>query len=194
MLKINKGNPWLFWPSSICETFPEHPSNLLLTGDKEFSFTIEFTMQDDSIDHKTIFALLPRYSGLDVYVDKSIFTITYEDETVYYDIGDVIKPFEKTIVTFLHLPKEKLVVFINKKVVVEEDLTNKTFGLSEAPHIVFAAGNFPKNDFNLNYVDLDLHNFNIKHEGKTITNHDFQQQIFDKFVDTTDNLNFIHKL
>lgn len=194
MLNISKGNPWLFWPSSICETFPDNPSNLKLTGDKEFSFTIDFTMQDESIDHKTIFALLPKYTGLDVYVDKSIFTVTYEDETIYYDIGDVIKPFQRTTVTFLHLPKEKLVVFINKKVVVEQDLTNKTFGLSEAPHIVFAAGNFPKNDFNLNYVDLDLHNFNIKHEGKIITNHNFKEQIFDKFVDTTDNLNFIHKL
>lgn len=194
MLKIDKGNPWLFWPSSICETFPENPSNLLLSGDKEFSFTIDFTMQDDNIDHKTIFALLPRYTGLDVYVDKSIFTITYEEETIYYDIGDIIKPFEKVSVTFLHLPKEKVVVFINKKVVVEEDLTNKTFGLSNTPHIIFAAGNFPKNDFNLNYVSLDLHNFHINHEGKVVTNHNFEKQIFDKFVDTTDNLNFIHKI
>jgi|TARA_R110000803_G_scaffold208369_1_gene276980 hypothetical protein len=194
MLKISRGNPWLFWPSSICETFPENPSNLLLTGDKEFSFTIDFTMQEDSIDHKTIFALLPNYSGLDVYEDKAIFTVTYEDEVIYYDIGDSIKPFERTTLTFQHLPKVKLTVFINNKVVVEQDLLSKTLGSSEAPHIVFGAGNFPKNDFNLNYLNLDLHNFNIKHKDKIITNHNFKQQVFDKFVDTTDNLNFIHKL
>ena len=54
------------------------------------------------------------------------------------------------------------------------------------------------NIFNYNLVYtwdyFNLHNFNIKHEGKIITNHNFEEQIFDKFVDTTDNLNFIHKL
>ena len=191
-MRINKGNPFVFWPSSICETFPENPSNLVLSGDKEFSFTVDFTIMEETSTQKTIFTLLPRYSGLDVHANTTIVTVTYEDEARYYDIGNIIRPYERYSFTFEHIPKSKLTVFINKKAVVEEDLTKKVLGLSDTPHIIFGAGNFPKNNFNLNYVDVDLHNFSIKHEGKLITNHNFEDKIFDKFVDTTENLNFIH--
>lgn len=193
-MRINKGEPLVFWPSSICETFPENPANLLLSGDKEFSFTIDFTIQEHIDEHKTVFAMLPRYCGLDIYENTTIITLTFEDEAKYYDIGNIIQPYEHYSVTIVHVPKEKITVFINRKAVVEEDLTNKVLGLSDSPHIIFAAGNFPKNDFNLNYVTLDLHSFDIKHEGKVVTDHDFEKQIFDKFVDTTGNLNFIHKI
>ena len=27
MLEIKKGEPWIFWPSSICDTFPINPAN-----------------------------------------------------------------------------------------------------------------------------------------------------------------------
>ena len=193
-MRINKGNPFVFWPSSICETFPEKPSNLILSGDEEFSFTVDFTILEETSSQKTIFTLLPRYSGLDVHNNTTIVTITYEDGANYYDIGSIIKPFERYSFTFEHVPKHKLTVFINKKAVVEEDLTKKVLGLSDTPHIIFGAGNFPKNDFNLNYVDIDLHNFSIRQEGKLITNHNFEEKIFDKFVDTTNNLNFIHTI
>ena len=36
MLKLNKGEPWVFWPSSICDTFPENPGNRILRGDFYF--------------------------------------------------------------------------------------------------------------------------------------------------------------
>lgn len=193
-MRINKGNPLVFWPSSICETFPTNPTNLLLSGDKEFSFSVDFTIQEDTDTQKTVFTLLPRYSGLDVYKDTTMVTLTFEDGARYYDIGNIILPYERYLLTVVHVPKHKITVFINKKAVVEETLQNRVLGLSDSPHIIFGAGNFPKNDFNLNYVDLEIHNFNIKHEGKTVTNHDFQTMIFDKFVDTTENLNFIHKI
>lgn len=193
-MRISKGSPLVFWPSSICETFPENPSNLLLSGEKEFSFSVEFTIQEEVIDHATVFTLLPRYCGLDVYNNKSIITITYEEEAKYYDIGNIIQPFKRTLVTFQNLPKDKFVVFINREAVLEENLSEKTLGISNAPHIIFGAGNFPKNDFNLNYVNMDLHSFKINHQGSEVTNHLFEEKIFDKFVDTTGNLNFIHKI
>ena len=39
MLEIRKGNPWIFWPSSICDTFPLDPANKKLNG--KFSFTLD---------------------------------------------------------------------------------------------------------------------------------------------------------
>ena len=54
MLKINKGEPWLFWPSSICDTFPTNPSNLLLSGEHSFEFSFDFILRDSSDIQKTI--------------------------------------------------------------------------------------------------------------------------------------------
>ncbi len=53
MLKINKGEPWVFWPSSICDTFPEKPANLLLSGEHDFEFELTFILKDNSQDQKT---------------------------------------------------------------------------------------------------------------------------------------------
>ena len=83
MLKINKGEPWLFWPSSICDTFPTNPSNLLLSGEHSFEFSFDFILRDDSDIQKTIFALVPKYTGLDLYKNETVVTITYEDKARY---------------------------------------------------------------------------------------------------------------
>ena len=194
MLNINKGEPWLFWPSSICDTFPENPSNLLLSGDKSFEFTLDFILKDNSIEQKTVFALVPRYTGLDLYKNETVITITYEDKARYYRLPMLIDTGITTSVKFDHKPKQYLKVFINKEEVVNESLENKTFGISKSPHIIFGAGNFPKNDFNLNYTDLDLLRFSIFQDGNILTDHFFEERIFDKYVDVTGNLNFIHKI
>ena len=194
MLNINKGEPWLFWPSSICDTFPENPSNLLLSGDKSFEFTLDFILKDNSIEQKTVFALVPRYTGLDLYKNETVITITYEDKPRYYRLPMMIDIGVNTSIKFDHKPKEYFKVFINKEEVVKESLEDKTFGISEFPHIIFGAGNFPKNDFNLNYTELDLLRFSVFQDGNILTDHFFEERIFDKYVDITGNLNFIHKI
>jgi len=194
MLKINKGEPWLFWPSSICDTFPENPSNLLLSGDKSFEFSLDFILKDTSVDQKTIFALVPRFTGLDLYNNQTVITVTYEDKARYYRLPMIIEPDKHVNIRFEHKPKEYLKVFINKEEVVTESLVDKTFGISAFPHIIFGAGNFPKNDFNLNYTSVELLRFSIFQNGNIVTDHFFEEIIFDKYVDVTGNLNFIHKI
>ena len=83
---------------------------------------------------------------------------------------------------------------ITKELIEEINLDNKVFGIDNSPHIIFGAGNFPKNDFNLNYTDLDLHEFILKGIIGVISHHTFEEFIFDKSVDISGNLNFIHKL
>ena len=194
MLSINKGEPWLFWPSSICDTFPENPSNLILSGDKDFQFNIDFILKDTSMDQKTVFALVPKYTGLDLYKNETVITITYEDKARYYRLPKIIDINVPTSVKFQHKVKQHLKVFINNEEEVSESLKDKTFGLSGFPHIIFGAGNFPKNDFNLNYTELDLLRFSIFEDDNIITDHFFEEKIFDKYVDITGNLNFIHKV
>ena len=194
MLSINKGNPWIFWPSSICDTFPENPANKILSGDHSFEFSFDFILRDDSADQKTIFTLVPKYTGLDLFPNQTVITVTYEDGPQYYRLPLIIEPGTNVNVKFDHKPKQYFKVFINKEEVVNEPLLDKTFGLSDAPHIIIGAGNFPKNNFNLNYTDIDLLRFSVFQDGNILADHFFEEQIFDKFVDITGNLNFIHKL
>ena len=194
MLKINKGEPWLFWPSSICDTFPTNPSNLLLSGEHSFEFSFDFILRDSSGIQKTIFALVPRYTGLDLYKNETVVTITYEDKARYYRLPFSIPVDKHTVVKFDHKPKLYFKVFINNKEVVNESLEDKVFGINNSPHILIGAGNFPKNNFNLNFTEFDLLRFTLSQDEKILADHFFEERIFDKYVDITGNLNFVHKL
>jgi len=194
MLKLKTGEPWVFWPSSICDTFPEHPGNRILRGDCYFEFDLRFTLREEPIERKTIFAILPIYTGLDIHSEGMVFAYTTEDETSYINLPALIKVGEEVLLTVEHQPNKYLRIFINKELIEEINLDNKVFGLDDSPHIIFGAGNFPKNNFNLNYTSLDLHEFILKGITGVLSHHTFEEFIFDKSVDISGNLNFIHKL
>ena len=62
------------------------------------------------------------------------------------------------------------------------------------PHIIFGAGNFPKNGYNLNYTDIELYEFKVTQEDKLLCHHTFEEYIYDKSVDLTGDCNFINKI
>lgn len=194
MLKINKGEPWVFWPSNICDTFPEKPANLLLSGEYDFEFELNFILRDNSQDQKTIFTIVPHYTGLDLYKDQTVFTVTFADKARYYRLPTIM-PTDKPInIRIEHKVKQYFKIFIDKEEVVSESLEDKVLGKCPYPHIIFGAGNFPKNNFNLNYTDIDLLRFSLFQNGDLLADHFFEEIIFDKYVDITGNLNFIHKV
>lgn len=194
MLTIKRGNPWVFFPQGICDMFPETPGNLLLTGDHYFKFELKFKLLEDTTDQKTLFAIIPRYTGLDIHESKLVFTITYEDGVDHLDMPLVIKPFVNHSIKVLHKPKEAMYLYIDNMLMLNINLTKRKLGVAEKPHIIFGAGNFPKNGFNLNYVDVELQEFTLYDESSTLAHHLFKEFIFNKSVDLTDNCNFIHKL
>lgn len=194
MIDIKKGFPWVFWPSSICDTFPENPGNKILSGDQYFKLTFRLTLKDSSKEQKTLFAIVPRFTGLDLYEDKMILTVTCEDGPIYTNLPLQILPEKETEISVEHIPKENFRLFIDNKVIHEVDLKEKVFGLADNPHILIGAGNFPKNNFNLNYTEFNLHEFILEDKNKVISHHKFEEFIFDKSVDITGNCNFIHKL
>jgi hypothetical protein len=61
-------------------------------------------------------------------------------------------------------------------------------------HIIFGAGNFPKNGFNLNYLGVILHELEIIRDNETISKHVFEEFIHGKSYDLTDNCNFLHQI
>jgi hypothetical protein len=110
------------------------------------------------------------------------------------------------------ISKRIVEVLVNDIVVIEyklEDDEELTSGVE--PHIVFGAGNFPKNGFNLNYCSYDidylmisksykqlLEIIKIKNErslDNTIVGlYDFEKHTEYKVYDLSENSNFIHKI
>ena len=194
MLEIRKGEPWIFWPSSICDTFPIEPANKKLNGEHSFLIDFDFTLLDDAFDKKTIFSLLPMYSGYDVDKGCDIFLYNDGEKTHTKVLPNLVKPNIKTNIKFEYIYKESIELYVNNLKQARIGLKNKTLGYSDSPHIIFGAGNFPKNNFNLNYTDINLHEFKLFVDGQLVSHHLFDKFIHDKSFDITENCNFIHKL
>lgn len=195
MLHIETGNPWLFWPSHICDTFPENAANRVLSGDSEFELHVDLKINKVEGVIGTLFTLLPHYTAMDIYEGRLLFTMMNEDKkTEYWDLPVPIYDEVKLNIIWQHKPNNSFSVFINKRKVQEVDLSEKAFATESEPHIIIGAGNFPKNGFNLNYTDIELYEFKVMQNKQLLCHHTFENFIYDKSVDLTDNCNFINKI
>ena len=194
MLELKKSNPWIFWPSSICDTFPVNPADKHLGGGSNFDLTLEFTLKDESKEQKTLFCILPHYTGLDLHEDFMVFTVSFQEKTEYFKLPLLIVPNEYTKLRVVHRVNQYLNLFINSAMVLNVNFGANTWKTDGSPHIILGSGNFPRNGFNLNYTEYNLHSFELKVEEELVANHKFEEFIFDKSVDLTDNCNFLHKI
>ena len=193
MLEIKKGNPWIFWPSSICDSLPEIPADKFLNGKHSYVIDITLTLTDNLPTKRTLFSILPKYTGLDIDDGCLTFLLTTESETEIFSLPSVIVPNKKTNIILSYTYSERISLVVDG-VILKEITLNEPLGFDENPHIIFGAGNFPKNGFNLNYTDINLHEFKFWVDDKLQSDHDFEKFIFDKSYDKTEKCNFIHKL
>lgn len=195
MLGIKEGKPWVFWPSHICDTFPEKPANKVMTGDQEFEVYVDLKLNKTEKVIGTLFTLLPHYTAMDIYEGRLLFTMMDEDrKTTYWDLPQPIYDDLRLRIQWKHIPNSNFTVFINSRKVHEVDLKEKAFATEDDPHIIFGAGNFPKNGYNLNYTDIDLYEFKVMQNNEVLCHHKFEEFIFDKSVDLTGDCNFMNKL
>ena len=195
MYKLEKGKPWIFWPDSICSTFPENPGNKILDGSKSFKFSLDIVLEEIGENKQTIFSILPSYMGLDIQDNSSVFVYTLDSKPHSFNISNSSIPInEKAIILLEYIYKQSLSLKINGKIVFLKMLNGSTLGYDSSPHIILGSGNFPKNGFNLNYSSYLINEFKLFDENKCISHHNFKEFIHDKSFDLTNNCNFLHKL
>lgn len=195
MYKLEKKQPWIFWPDSICNTFPEHPGNKILDGSKTFKLQLKIVLEEITNIKQTIFSLLPSYIGLDIQNNASGFVYTLDSKANFIPIDDNLIPINEELnIVLEYIYKKTLSLSINNKVVLLKILNGKKLGYDSSPHIILGAGNFPKNGFNLNYSSYYIKEFCLFDENKCISHHTFDNFIHDKSFDLTNNCNFLHKL
>lgn len=192
MLRIEEGSPWAMWPNNLVDNFIDNPANKIFDHEGDFVFNLVFELVEPITKKSCLFAKLPSYAGIDLDHDGISFLFTcngvtdYRFTTYAWEVGT---KYELLIVKV----NNQLGISLNGVTIVTLNLESKLDG-DDNSHLVFGAGNFPKNGFNLNYTNLILHKLVILRDKELIAEHDFDIFIHNKSFDKTGNCNFIHKI
>jgi hypothetical protein len=191
MLEIKKGEPWLFWPSNICKTFPEKPGNKVLVKSENFTIKLSFKLLEQDQNEKTLFTIVPNYTGISIHENRLSFALTSENGVLYEDIHHRISENVDTEIVLINKPEYGTEIYIDGylRLFMKDNIS-----FCDEPHIIFGAGNFPQNGFNLNYCHCSLNYFELYHNDTLISQHDFVKFIHDKSYDLTGNCNFLNKI
>jgi len=193
MLKIKEGEPWIMWPNILGQKFIKDPANHIFDYEGDFSFKLVFELEKEITRKSTLFAKLPSYLGIDLEEYGMLLIVTDgKGKTEYLSCNFEWEPNRKYellvtkgngVITVYIDGNALTLYFINDKLAAD---TNS--------HIIFGAGNFPKNEFNLNYLEVILHELEIIRDEETISKHVFEEFIHGKSYDLTDNCNFLHQI
>lgn len=194
MLKINKGEPWVMWPNNLVSNFIDILGNKVFDEKKNFTFKMVFELTEPIEDKQTLFAKLPSYFGIDLSTTGIHFIYKFESSIeTYYLFEKFNWEINKKYELVIEKVESELKVIINDEEIFEVDLMYD-LSANDNSHIIFGSGNFPKNGYNLNYGTYNFHYLSIVINGKLVSEHNFETLIHDKWVDISNNCNFIHKV
>ena len=200
MLNITKDEVWAFWPTTVCNSFPEDPGNLYLSGEKHFKLELDFMLTDETDHYKAIFNILPAYSMLKLLRDRMIFVASFEgDIKEDHNLPLLIKPNERINLTYEFQPDSFINLFIKNvdtgnEIDFKINMKDRLFKQEKEPFIILAGDNLPKHSDKEHYTDVTFYEFKLYSDEKLLSHHTFDEFIHDKSVDKTDNLNFLHKI
>lgn len=191
MLKIEEGKPWVMWPNLLVANFIDDPANKVFDYDGDFEFMLSFGLPKEIKTKATLFSKLPAYLGVDLYEGGLTFIITDAMNNATYKSvpykWDIDVKYDLKIVK----SGDRIDLYLNNVNQLTHTLITP-LAKDDFSHIIFAAGNFPKNGFNLNYLALEMEYLSIKKDGRLIAEHLFNTLIHNKSYDETGNCNFIH--
>jgi hypothetical protein len=193
MIHIKKYSPWIFYPSVLCDTFPENPATKILSGEYNFKIEMRLTLLDTLDKNATVFTILPKYCGLDIHKNMLFFTVRFEDDSSqFFQFPFAIHDGVEIDLKMVHVPKKSLIIFINDEVQLDLSLEKLGLYIDSNPCIVFGANSFSHVDETSNSTEMFIHEFKVYEKNKLITHHTCEDFIFNKSIDKTGNLNFLH--
>ena len=193
MLKIKESKPWIMWPNKLVSNFIDFPANRIFDYDGDFKFTLTFELPHPIERKSTLFAKLPTYFGVDLEQDGFTLIYTEENKPTTYRYFPFKWECEKKYKLCIMKNEDILSLYLDDMLISQESLPNGLGG-DENSHIIFGAGNFPNNGFNLNYLDVNLLTLHIDKDDEKICDHHFERYIMNKYFDHTNNCNFINQI
>lgn len=194
MKNIKTDETWVMWPTSICPSFFDFPGNAAISGNNKFSFEFEFKLNSFVGERATIISINPNYFVFHYYseITSAIHMSTdgRKRHNIHEDIYNTIKLGKVHKIRVENLYFSEFNVYIDDIKV----MSTKNFNTTNDPQIFFGSETIPHNESNTNSCDIDLISFKLYRDDELISDHDFNTIINNKFVDKTNNCNFIHKL
>jgi hypothetical protein len=214
---IERNKPWILWPDNVSYGINKGNIGQTFEGENNFSLVMKLKLLSKDTVKRTIFAKVPNYCGIDIEPNNKpllILRINREGEEISEYLTSQISINEDfNYIIFRYNRDEKLIeVLLNELVIISYTLKeNETLTKESNPHIIFGAGNFPINNFNMNLCSYDLDFLMISKsyltfeeiidikENKTIKSeiiglYDFEKLTDFKVFDLTNNCNFLHKI
>ncbi len=215
---LNEGEPWLLWPDKV--SYGINKGDIMDTFEGEdFTISMHLKILTKSDQKRTLFAKLPNYMGIDIEKENNhlllILNLTQNGEEKWeYLFSDLTLGYDVNFLT-LHYSKEnkKIELYINDSLAIDYTLKeDEEFTKGNEPHVIFGAGNFPHNGYNLNYCSYELdyliiakkcvslseikglYNGEIQNVDGVVGLYDFAKKTDYKIYDLTGNCNFIHKI
>lgn len=214
---IKEAEPWLLWPDMVSYDINTGKISETFEGHTDFTMSINLKVLSPPLNKRTIFAKLPNYCGIDIETNNTpmlILKLLKNGEELYrYLTSETIVDRDFNLLTYRYNKKEKVVeVLVNEKVAISYRLENdEELTVGFEPHIIFGSGNFPKNNFNLNYCSYETDFILISKSYKSYSDivdiknnqtldesivglYDFKKYTDYKVYDLSENCNFIHKI
>lgn len=193
MIHIEKNKPWIFYPSVLCDSYPENPANKIISGEYDFQIEMRITLLDTEDKNGTVFSILPKYTGLDIHKNLLFFTVKFEDESSqFYQFPFTIYNNVDIDLKMTHVSKKYLKITINDDEQLNLNLEKLGLYNDSNPCIVFGSNSFSHINENSNCTELEMHEFKVYEKNKLLSHHTCDEFIFNKSVDKTGNLNFLH--
>jgi len=214
---IKKGEPWLLWPN--ISSYDINTGNISETfeGNTDFTLAINLMALSPKSSKRTLFAKLPNYCGIDIEENDTPLLILNllkngKETYKYLTSQTVISEGFNMLVYRYNRSNKILEVLVNEEIAISYQLEDdETLSVGSDPHIIFGAGNFPKNGFNLNYFSFQTDFILIAKSYKTFSEivkiktdgifdqsviglYDFKKRTDYKIYDLSKNCNFIHKI
>jgi len=215
---IKNGEPWLLWPSMVSYDINTGEIGKTFEGDTDFTLSMYVKVLTNSSDKRTIFAKLPNYMGLDIEKENNnlmlILNLNKNGETEWkYLFSETQIGYEFNLITFRFNKTNKILeILVNDLTAIEYKLEDdESLSIGYEPHVIFGAGNFPSNGFNLNYCEYDIDFLMISKSYKSVFEiynikdnlilddtivglYDFKKHTDYKIYDLSENCNFLHKI
>lgn len=193
MLKIEYSEPWVMWVDSVVDNFVKFPANKIFDYEGDYQFNITFELTEPVLNKSTLFAKLPSYFGIDIEQYGLLFLVTDNNRNTNYIFIDYVWQVGIKFELTIEKEQNQIKILINGSLLHVHTLTDVP-PKDDISHIIFGAGNFPKNGFNLNYFSFIIHDLSIYIDKSLISQHNFVKFIHNKSYDLSNNCNFIHKI
>lgn len=214
---IKEAEPWILWPDVVSYGINTGNISETFEGYTDFTLSIHLRVLGNSSEKRTVFAKLPNYCGVDLEKNNTpmlVLKLIKGGEEIYrYLSSDVIMGEGFNLLSYRYSKEKRRVdVSLNDRIAIAYDLeSDEELTVGFEPHIIFGAGNFPKNNFNLNYCTYEtdfilicksyktyqeILNIRDKHTlDETIVGlYDFNKHTDYKVYDLSENCNFLHKI